>query len=100
MEEEFKQKRIVFIDLIRAIATFMMVQGHTVDVLLADKYRDNMSLGFSIWLFMRGLTAPIFLFTTGAVFVYLFRSIRKSFQDNPRVNRGLKRVLQLVVLGY
>lgn len=77
-----------------------MVQGHTVDVLLSNDYRNLESPLFALWFFMRGMTAPIFLFTSGTVFTYLFRLHHEPFNSNPRVKKGFKRFLLLVVLGY
>jgi uncharacterized membrane protein len=95
-----KKNRIIFIDLMRAFAVLMMVQGHTVDVLLSNDYRNFDSPLFLLWFFMRGMTAPIFLFTAGTVFTYLFRLVKEPFEINPRVSKGIKRFLLLVFLGY
>jgi uncharacterized membrane protein len=95
-----KKNRIIFIDLLRALAVLQMVQGHTVDVLLSNDYRNLDSIFFSTWFFMRGMTAPIFLFTSGTVFTYLFRLVKEPFSENPRVKKGLYRFLLLVSLGY
>lgn len=78
----------------------MMVQGHTVDVLLSNDHRIPDSPFYAAWLFLRGLTAPIFMFTAGTVFIYLLRLINEPFAKNPRVLKGLKRFLLLVALGY
>lgn len=95
-----KKNRIIFIDLLRAFAVLQMVQGHTVDVLLSNDYRNFDSTVFSIWFFMRGMTAPIFLFTSGTVFTYLFRLVKEPFLKNHRVKKGIFRFLLLVGLGY
>ncbi len=95
-----KRHRIIFLDLIRAFAVLQMVQGHTVDVLLSNEYRNFNSPIFAFWFFMRGMTAPIFLFTAGTVFTYLFRLAKEPFKTNPRTKKGFKRVLLLVALGY
>jgi uncharacterized membrane protein len=95
-----KKHRIIFIDLMRALAVIQMVQGHTVDVLLAPQYRVTEYPAFFVWNFMRGLTAPIFMFTAGTVFTYLFRLTSEPFEKNPRVAKGVKRFLLLVGLGY
>ena len=100
MTESSKKNRIIFIDLMRAFAVLQMVQGHTVDVLLANNYRNLDFPIFHFWLFMRGMTAPIFMFTAGTVFTYLFRLVNKPFKDNPRVKKGIKRFLLLLFLGY
>ncbi|MGD8306971.1 MAG: heparan-alpha-glucosaminide N-acetyltransferase domain-containing protein [Ignavibacteria bacterium] len=100
MLEADKKHRIIFIDLMRAFAVFQMVQGHTIDTLLADDFRTNESFIYSTWHFMRGMTAPIFMFTAGTVFTYLFRLVQKPFKDNPRVIKGIKRGLLLIFIGY
>lgn len=100
MTSSSKKNRIIFIDLIRAFAVLQMVQGHTVDVILSDNYRNLDSVVFSIWYFMRGMTAPIFLFTSGTVFTYLLRLSKEPFFLNSRVKKGFLRFFTLVSLGY
>ncbi|MDP3830315.1 MAG: heparan-alpha-glucosaminide N-acetyltransferase domain-containing protein, partial [Ignavibacteriaceae bacterium] len=77
-----------------------MVQGHTVDVLLGDEFRVMSNPFFAFWFNNRGMTAPIFLFTAGTTFTYLFRLHKEPFKKNPRVMRGIQRVLLLIGLGY
>ncbi|BDQ02263.1 heparan-alpha-glucosaminide N-acetyltransferase domain-containing protein [Ignavibacterium sp.] len=100
MTQTDKKHRIIFIDLMRAFAVLQMVQGHTVDALLAPDYRLLDYPVYAVWNFMRGMTAPIFMFTSGTVFTYLFRLVDEPFEKNPRVKKGLKRFLLLVFLGY
>jgi uncharacterized membrane protein len=95
-----KKHRIIFIDLMRAFAVIQMVQGHTVDVLLAPEFRSEQYPVYFLWNFMRGMTAPIFMFTAGTVFTYLFRLVNEPFQNNPRVKKGFYRFLLLVCIGY
>jgi len=95
-----KKNRIIFIDIMRAIAVFQMVQGHTIDAFLSNNYRVLNNPVFEAWLFMRGVTAPIFLFSAGAVFTYLFRLHDQTFESNPRVTKGIKRSALLLFLGY
>lgn len=95
-----KKHRIIFIDLMRAFAVIQMVQGHTVDVLLAPEFRSEEYPIYFLWNFMRGMTAPIFMFTAGTVFTYLFRLIDEPFINNPRVKKGFYRFLLLVSIGY
>lgn len=84
----------------RAIAVLQMIQGHTVDLFLSNDFRLQDNLIYSAWYFMRGMTAPIFMFSAGTVFTYLFRLVDKPFEDNPRVKKGIKRFFLLVFLGY
>ncbi|MHB1686086.1 MAG: heparan-alpha-glucosaminide N-acetyltransferase domain-containing protein [Ignavibacteriaceae bacterium] len=100
MTQSSPKNRIIFIDLMRALAVLQMVQGHTVDALLSNGYRNMNSPIFAFWFFMRGMTAPIFMFTAGTVFMYLFRLTGEPFQSNPRVKKGIKRFFLLLFLGY
>lgn len=100
MTTSSKKNRVIFIDLMRAFAVFMMVQGHTTDCVLADSERVFTSPFFLFWNFMRGFTAPIFLFTMGTTFSYLFKLDRHPFDKNPRVKKGIKRSFLLLSLGY
>lgn len=95
-----KKNRILFIDLMRAVAVLMMVEGHTVDALLSDSYRSFDSNIYNFWNFVRGLTAPIFLFSAGTVFTYLLHLNKLPFNENPRVKKGIKRFFILFGLGY
>ena len=92
--------RVIFIDLMRAIAVLQMVQGHTIDVLLATEFRTTELPVYAVWYFLRGMTAPIFMFTAGAVFTYIFRSVKKPFSENYRVKKGIRRAFLLMFLGY
>lgn len=92
--------RIIFLDMMRALAVLMMVQGHTIDTFLADQYRTFDSVLFSIWFTIRGFTAPIFMFTSGVVFTFLLRSHKEPFFQNPRVSKGIKRFVILLLIGY
>ncbi|MEO8233402.1 MAG: heparan-alpha-glucosaminide N-acetyltransferase domain-containing protein [Ignavibacteriota bacterium] len=95
-----KKHRIIFIDLMRAFAVFQMVQGHSIDALLAPEFRSDQYTLYYLWNFMRGMTAPIFMFTAGTVFTYLFRLANEPFEKNPRVKKGFSRFLLLVSIGY
>lgn len=94
------RKRIIFVDLMRALAVLMMVQGHTIDTFLGDQYRTFDSSMYDMWLTIRGFTAPIFMFTSGVAFTYLLKSNSKPFFENPRVFKGFNRFLTLVLIGY
>lgn len=94
------RKRIIFLDLMRALAVLMMVQGHTIDTFLGDQYRTFDSSIYDIWLTIRGFTAPIFMFTSGVAFTYLLKSYSQPFFENPRVSKGFRRFLILVLIGY
>lgn len=84
----------------RAFAILMMLQGHFVDTMLADVYRDSANVWYRSWAFMRGITAPVFFFSSGLVFTFLLSRSTKPWRENERVFKGLTRVLQLLFLGY
>jgi len=97
---EQKKQRILFIDLMRAFAVFMMVQGHTIDSFLSPVYKTPDSNLFYIWNYIRGFTAPIFMFSAGVAFTYLFRLNGLKFSENPRAKKGFKRFFLLLTLAY
>ena len=92
--------RIVFLDVLRAFAVIAMIQGHTVDILLNPSYRGEDSFIHYLWNFNRGITAPIFLFTAGCVFTFVFMNKKVPFSRKPRVRKGLTRGITLVIIGY
>jgi len=100
MHSSEPKHRVIFIDLMRAIAVIQMVQGHTIHVLLANELRTTELPVYAVWHFLRGMTAPIFLFTAGITFTYLFKSVKKPFKENYRVKKGIRRALLLLFIGY
>ncbi|MCE2612289.1 DUF1624 domain-containing protein [Flavobacteriaceae bacterium D16] len=95
-----KSTRLFFIDAMRAWAILMMLQGHFVDGLLDNAFRDASSTTYQVWKYFRGITAPVFFTVSGFIFTYLLiRVPQKGFQ-NPRVKKGLRRGLQLLFIGY
>lgn len=96
----FANRRVTFIDLLRAYAILMMLQGHFTDTLLADPFRDLDNPIFATWTFMRGMTAPIFFFASGLIFVFLLMRDKAPFLENVRVKKGLRRGIELIIIGY
>ncbi len=92
--------RLYFIDAIRAWAILMMLQGHFVDGLLDNAFRDNSNTVYSVWKYFRGVTAPVFFTVSGFIFTYLLIKGDKIGFNNPRVKKGVKRGLQLLAIGY
>lgn len=97
---EVKTKRLHFIDAIRAWAILMMLQGHFVDGLLDPFFRDSSSSVYNLWLYFRGITAPVFFTVSGFIFTYLLIRVPQLGFDNPRIRKGIKRGLELLVIGY
>ena len=59
--------RVVAVDIVRVFAMVMMLQGHTLDVLLRPDCR--FTFWYNWWLFCRGFTAPMFMMLSGFAFV-------------------------------
>ncbi len=97
---EQKSNRLYFIDAMRAWAILMMLQGHFVDSLLDPVFRDSTSTAFNVWSYFRGITAPVFFTVSGFIFTYLLIRVPQQGLENPRVNKGLRRGLQLLLIGY
>lgn len=95
-----KTARLYFIDAMRAWAILMMLQGHFVDGLLDTAFRDTSSLTFNVWKYFRGITAPVFFTVSGFIFTYLLVRGEKTGIKNPRVKKGVKRGLELLLIGY
>ena len=91
-----QKNRIVAFDLLRAFAVLLMIEGHTVHVFLDSALRNPENAFYSLWVFVRGFTAPLFMFTAGVVYVYLLLGKNTNF----RLRKGFKRGLGLLSLGY
>ncbi|HEX5790577.1 MAG TPA: heparan-alpha-glucosaminide N-acetyltransferase domain-containing protein [Luteolibacter sp.] len=97
-----ESRRIRFIDMARAVAILLMLEGHFIQVLLDARWHVRGQPFYETWLHIRGLAAPMFFTTTGLIFAYL---LAKSPIDRPllevtRVRRGLMRVPMLLGWGY
>ena len=91
--------RILFIDLARAIAVLLMVQGHTIDALLHQDFRT--SLQYNAWLYLRGLTSCTFLFLSGAAFsLTALRHWDEQRRPSRRALKRVRRLLFFLALGY
>ena len=92
-----RDHRVVFLDLARAAAALMMIQGHTVDALLNPVYRTTAA--FHAWTSIRGLTPSSFLFMAGfALAVVTWRT-----DQDARIQvaaRRFRRFALFLCLGY
>ncbi|MGJ8677809.1 MAG: heparan-alpha-glucosaminide N-acetyltransferase domain-containing protein [Akkermansiaceae bacterium] len=93
-----EKNRIQFIDALRGYAILMMLQGHTVGVVLEEKWRSTDYWAYNTWNYMRGITAPAFLFSAGLILAYLFFSASPE-KLAARIPKTAKRGLWLMVLG-
>lgn len=95
-----KSNRLYFIDAVRAFAILMMLQGHFISTMLDPVFRDPNNLAYSIWLYFRGNTAPLFFTISGLIFTYLLIKAHNKGNDNPRIKKGIKRGFELIAIGY
>ena len=86
--------RLVFVDVLRLIATVQMIQGHSIAAVLAPSYRAGRV--FAAWTFARGLTSVIFLFSAGFA---LALAQARAQQPAARMRRA-RRAGRLVLIGY
>ena len=95
--------RLIFIDIIRAFAICMMLEGHFIDGLLAPEYRDENNLFFATWHYIRGMTAPVFFTVSGFIFTYLLireQNPEKMGWNHLRVQKGVRRGINLIIIAY
>ncbi len=91
--------RVVFVDLARACAVVFMIQGHTLNVLLAPEYATGMA--FNSWLFLRGLTSRLFLLLAGFAFAVATSKHWDAHRTlSARSWRRIRRFTFFVLLGY
>ena len=95
-----KPKRILFLDFMRVLALFMMIQGHTTYDFLDLAIRNGKSPGINLWSSFRGYTAPFFMIVSGTVFTYLMLTQERLDGSNPRMKAGAKRIVTLLFWGY
>jgi uncharacterized membrane protein len=97
--ERYSQRRLVVVDFARVLAILFMVQGHALDVLLHPVYRQGAM--FKSWLFLRGLTAPMFFTLSGISFA--LSSMRRwdlYSRLTPKLLKRTRRFAFFILLGY
>lgn len=93
--------RLRFIDLARAIAILLMLEGHFVGVVLADAYRDPSHPVYAVWSAVRRFSAPLFFTVSGMIVAYLLAGESDpNFLRRKRVRKGLRRAAELLLWGY
>jgi uncharacterized membrane protein len=91
--------RLLEVDVVRVCATLFMVQGHTLDVLLVPAFREGVA--YNLWLFLRGLTAPTFLFLSGFSFTVSAMKRWDSYLGwSSGFFRRMRKFAFFVLLGY
>jgi hypothetical protein len=91
--------RVLFVDWLRCLAAFQMLQGHTIAAVLAPAYRHGAL--HTLWSSARGLTSVAFLFTAGMSFYFASaRDFALPRAQRPLGRRRARRAAWLIVLGY
>lgn len=93
-------QRFYALDLVRLVAMLFMMQGHVLNALVSPEQLNIAEFPWNIWHFVRGLTAPIFLMTSGAV--HVFANKRGPDGTLPRhiLMRRLRWALTITGIGY
>jgi uncharacterized membrane protein len=92
-------RRVIFIDLARALAVVLMVAGHTSSALLHSDYRSGP--WFDAWNFQRGLTSALFLLLAGFAFsVATTRHWTTHVALSAAFFKRVRRFALFVLLGY
>jgi len=93
------KRRVVFIDLARALAVVFMLYGHAIDGLLDPHYRTG--TWFDVWTFQRGLTSCLFLLLSGFAFsIATARHWTLHVTLSPAILKRARRFGLFIVLGY
>ena len=100
MSDNKEQNRISAFDLARFLAMLMMMQGHTVFALASPEMVDATIFPWNVWDFMRGITAPVFLFISGASYVFANKRQADGILPQTTVKRRIKLAISLIVLSY
>jgi uncharacterized membrane protein len=94
-----QSRRVIFIDLARALAAVFMLYGHTVAALLDPRYQSG--TWFEIWVFQRGLTSSLFLLLSGFAFSIATTKHWASHGFlSPAFFRRTRRFGLFILLGY
>ena len=94
-----RSRRVIFIDLARALAVVFMLYGHAVSALLDPQYRTG--AWFDIWTFQRGLTSCLFLILSGFAFsIATARHWALHTAESPAILKRVRRFGLFIALGY
>jgi len=94
-----QSRRVIFIDLARALAAVFMLYGHTVAAVLNPRYQSG--TWFDIWVFQRGLTSSLFLLLSGFAFsIATSKHWASHGWLSPAFFRRTRRFGLFILLGY
>ena len=91
--------RLEFLDVIRGVFILIMIEGHTLRALLDPSAQTGTI--YRAQDLLHNMTGPVFLFASGAAFVYSTRKHWDLYRNwGPKLRARLGRWLGLVVAGY
>ena len=94
-----KRARVWFVDVVRLIASFQMINGHTLDVLMVDELRQGAFFERYTW--ARGLVSVAFLTVAGLAFHLATLARFDAHRASPaEVRKRFRRAGILLLLGY
>lgn len=100
MSESLNKNRVIFLDLLRAAAILLLIFSVNIEHTLGDEFRKGGTTLLQAWVYLNSVTIPFFIFTSGTLFMYLYKTQNQPFKDNEMVGRGLKRGITLLAIGY
>lgn len=92
--------RFYILDLVRLVAILVMVMGHSLDALVTTEELDIKVYPWSLWNFVRGLTAPLFLIVSGAVQIFANERDGTGRLLGKVIARRVRWFLLLIAVGY
>lgn len=92
--------RFYALDLVRLLAMLAMMQGHVLSALVSTEHLNVAEFPWNIWHFIRGLTAPIFLMTSGAVHVFANKRNENGELGKDILFKRLRWAVTLIGIGY
>lgn len=100
MSESLNKNRVIFLDLLRAAAILLLLFTVNIEHTLGDEFRKGGTTLLQAWVYLNSVTIPFFIFTSGTLFMYLYKTQNLPFRENEMVTRGLKRGITLLAIGY
>ncbi|MGQ9818976.1 MAG: heparan-alpha-glucosaminide N-acetyltransferase domain-containing protein [Candidatus Kapaibacteriales bacterium] len=95
-----KSERLFTFDFLRVIAMMMMVIGHSFFDLVNPDFYNISKFPWNFWNFLRGLTAPIFLFVSGFVQIYANKRDESGKLPHSILHRRIRTAILLLFIGY
>lgn len=93
------KKRAYFVDILRLIASFQMVNGHTLDAVLMNEARGGAYWGDYLW--FRGMVSVSFMFVAGFAFhLATLARFEKHRSSRDEVRKRFRRGVDLILIGY